>query len=98
MHRAQFHVIQRDLAAADVDQCRCLEACPHHVLARLRLATVLMHSGEATRRPRAELKEPSGSRRDVEVFQVKGELALAEQSFDAAVKDFDRAIALDRTN
>ena len=24
--------------------------------------------------------------------------ALAEQSFDAAVKDFDRAIALDRTN
>ena len=100
MHRAQFHVIQRDLAAADVDLRRCLEACPHHVLARLRLATVLMHSGEGdAAAARAELKEAERlAPRMSEVFQVKGELALAEQSFDAAVKDFDRAIALDRTN
>jgi hypothetical protein len=33
-----------------------------------------------------------------EVHQVKGELALAEQKFDEAVADFDKAIKLDAGN
>ena len=49
MHRAQLRVIRRDLEAAKNDLEACIAVAPGHVLARLRLATVLIHR-ERTRK------------------------------------------------
>lgn len=99
MHRAQLHVIKRDLPAAQRDLERCVAAAPNHVLARLRLATVLIHNSADPavidhQIEAAEKLAPTMS----EVYQVKGEIRLAKQDLHTAIADFDKAIALDAYN
>ncbi|KAJ8602721.1 hypothetical protein CTAYLR_003769 [Chrysophaeum taylorii] len=99
MHRAQLHVIRRDLVAAQRDLEACVAAAPGHVLARLRLATVLIHNSADEETIQAQIRAaerlaPTMS----EVYQVKGEILLAKQDLHAAIAEFDEAIALDAHN
>ena len=99
MHRAQLRVIRRDLEAAKNDLEACIAVAPGHVLARLRLATVLIHSGADAQSVEeqveaAERLAPTMS----EVYQVKGEVLLAKADLRGAIRQFDEAIRLDESN
>ena len=99
MHRAQLRVIRRDLEAAKNDLEACIAVAPGHVLARLRLATVLIHSGADAQSVEeqveaAERLAPTMS----EVYQVKGEVLPAKADLRGAIRQFDEAIRLDESN
>lgn len=99
MHRAQLRVIRRDLEAAKNDLEACIAITPGHVLARLRLATVLIHSGADASSVEAQVEAaerlaPTMS----EVYQVKGEVLLAKADLRGAIRQFDEAIRLDESN
>jgi len=99
MHRAQLRVIKRDLPQAQKDLEKCIERAPKHVLARLRLATVLIHNQVPAADIEAQIETakhlaPSMS----EVYQVKGEILLARNDLASAVAEFDKAISLDASN
>mmetsp|Transcript_13871 Transcript_13871/g.45253 ORF Transcript_13871/g.45253 Transcript_13871/m.45253 type:complete len:689 (-) Transcript_13871:570-2636(-) len=99
MHRAQLRVIKRDLSQAQKDLEKCIERAPTHVLARLRLATVLIHNQVPSSDVEAQIEAARELAPDVsEVYQVKGEILLARNDLQAAVAEFDKAIALDASN
>ena len=89
----------RALEAAKNDLEACIAVAPGHVLARLRLATVLIHSGADAQAVEeqveaAERLAPTMS----EVYQVKGEVLLAKADLRGAIRQFDEAIRLDESN
>ena len=99
MHRAQLRVIRRDLEAAKNDLEACIAVAPGHVLARLRLATVLIHSGADAQSVEeqveaAERLAPTMS----EVYQVKGEVLLAKADLEAPSGSSMKLIRLDESN
>jgi len=99
MHRAQLRVIRRDLEAAQKDLEACIAAAPSHVLARLRLATVLIHHGAPAGEIEAQISAAEALAPTMsEVFQVKGEILLAKSDLPAAIAEFDKAISLDDAN
>uniref|UniRef100_A0A7S3K1R0 Uncharacterized protein n=1 Tax=Aureoumbra lagunensis TaxID=44058 RepID=A0A7S3K1R0_9STRA len=99
MHRAQLHVIRRDLQSAQADLEKCIKAAPDHVLARLRLATVLIHNQVDSMEIEEHMLACEKLAPDMsEVYQVKGEIALANNEIETAIQHFDKAIALDSTN
>lgn len=99
MHRAQLHVIRRDLVAAQKDLEDCVEAAPSHVLARLRLATVLIHNSASEAAIDRQIEEAEKIAPNMsEVYQVKGEILLAKRDLQSAIAEFDKAISLDKHN
>mmetsp|Transcript_25496 Transcript_25496/g.87517 ORF Transcript_25496/g.87517 Transcript_25496/m.87517 type:complete len:447 (+) Transcript_25496:950-2290(+) len=99
MHRAQLHVIRRDLVAAQRDLEQCIRAAPRHVLALLRLATVLIHNGAGARDIERHIAEAERlAPKMSEVYQVKGEILLAKNDLQGAIREFETAIRLDAHN
>jgi len=99
MHRAQLHVIKRDLVAAQRDLETCIAAAPAHVLARLRLATVLIHNNASQRDVERHVSAAETLAPDMsEVYQVRGEILLSRNDLHGAIAQFDKAIDLDPTN
>jgi len=98
MHRSQYHVLKQDMPAAESDLRACLTARGDHTLAYLRLATILMHSGKIEEADKFAEKARESRPSLSEVYQVKGELALAQQDMTTALQHLDKAHDLDKSN
>lgn len=98
LHRGNLRMIQQKIPEAKADLERCLELRPDHVLARLRLASILMATndldGAKKELEMAESFDPNSS----EVHSYRGEMHFAQGEFTEARAQFDRAIACEAGN
>ena len=98
LHRANLRMLQQKPKEAQSDLEACLELRPDHILARLRLATVLMATedlnGAKQCLDKAEAVDPQSS----EVHSYRGELHFAQNEFVEARAEFDQAIKCDAGN
>mmetsp|Transcript_40555 Transcript_40555/g.59295 ORF Transcript_40555/g.59295 Transcript_40555/m.59295 type:complete len:683 (-) Transcript_40555:343-2391(-) len=98
LHRANLRMLQMKPIEAKADLERCLELRPNHILARLRLAAVLMGTedldGAKACLDKAEAIDDASS----EVHSYRGEMYFAQGELKEAREEFDRAIECDATN
>ena len=98
LHRANLRMLQQKPKEAQSDLEACLQLRPDHILARLRLATVLMATedlnGAKQCLDKAEAVDPQSS----EVHSYRGELHFAQNEFVEARAEFDQAIKCDAGN
>jgi import receptor subunit TOM70 len=82
---------------AKKDLEKCVKLSPNHVMARLRLASILATTDVAAARRQldvAEASEPSSS----EVHSYRGELHFTVGEMEEATRQFEKAIELEPTN
>ena len=98
LHRANLRMLQQKPKEAKEDLEACLKLRPDNVLARLRLATVLMANNELPAAKKcldmAEKIDPQSS----EVHSYRGEMHFAQGEFTEARAEFDLAIECDAGN
>jgi len=98
LHRANLRMLQMKPIEAKADLERCLALRPNHILARLRLAAVLMGTedldGAKACLDKAEAIDDASS----EVHSYRGEMYFAQGELKEAREEFDRAIECDATN
>ena len=98
LHRANLHMLKGNSVEGKDDLNRLLTLRPGHLLARLRLATVLMATEDLDGAKRAlELAsevDPDSS----EVYSYRGEMHFAQGEFQEAREAFDKAIACEASN
>jgi len=83
---------------AKADLNRCLEIRPDHLLARLRLATVLMATNDVEGAKKALDMAGEVDPESSEVHSYRGEMRFASGDFVEARKEFDKAVECDPTN
>jgi len=98
LHRANLRMIQSDLDSAKKDLDRCIRLRPDYVMARLRLAAVLStsndHDGAKSHLDAAAFAAPDSS----DVLSYQGELYFTQNDFPRAIKEFEKAMALEPKN
>lgn len=98
LHRANLRMIQQKPAEAKADLDRCIELCPDHILAWLRLATVLMATEDLPGARRCLDKAQEIDPHSSEVHSYRGEMLFQSAEFVEARAEFDRAIECDARN
>jgi import receptor subunit TOM70 len=98
LHRSNLRMLQSKPQLAKRDLQKLLETTPNHVMARLRLASILAATndpdGAQTELDKAEKAEPDSS----EVQSYKGELHFTQNAMEDARKQFEKAMELEPTN
>jgi mitochondrial import receptor subunit TOM70 len=108
-HRANLYMLQGKSDAAKSDLEACLKARPNHVMARLRLASILSAMQDAVRaREQLDLAEQSlgssgsdaasTSMTAAEILSYRGELFFTQGEMQEARNHFEKAIAMDPSN
>jgi mitochondrial import receptor subunit TOM70 len=106
-HRANLYMLQGKSDEAKSDLEACLKSRPNHVMARLRLASILSAMQDAVRaREQLDLAEQSlGSSGDAntsmtaaEILSYRGELFFTQGEMQEARHHFEKAIAMDPSN
>jgi len=98
LHRANLRMLQQKPMEAKDDLMKCLEIRPDHVLARLRLATVLMATEDMSGASKCLMEAEKSDPKSSEVHSYRGEMHFANGEFTDARAEFDHAIDLDSTN
>lgn len=98
LHRSNLQMLQGKHEEAKRDLQRCLELRPNHIMARLRLASILAATDDATGAKKqldlAEREDPESS----EVQSHRGELFFTQGQMDEAKTQFEKAIDLEPSN
>jgi import receptor subunit TOM70 len=98
LHRANLRLLQQNIDQAKSDLLKCLEIRSDHLLARLRLATILMALNErdATldQLEKAQKAVPNSS----EVHSYRGEMHFAQGELEDAKAEFQKAMELEPAN
>jgi import receptor subunit TOM70 len=98
LHRSNLRMLQSKPQLAKRDLQNLLEQNPDHVMARLRLASILAATndpdGAQKELDMAEKAEPNSS----EVQSYHGELYFTQNDMENARKQFEKAMALEPTN
>mmetsp|Transcript_4571 Transcript_4571/g.6592 ORF Transcript_4571/g.6592 Transcript_4571/m.6592 type:complete len:618 (+) Transcript_4571:109-1962(+) len=98
LHRANLRLLQQKVDEAKTDLLACLKLRPDHLLARLRLATILMATndteGTMQQLEKADQMAPNSS----EVHSYRGEMHFARGELDEAKVEFEKAIECEPLN
>jgi mitochondrial import receptor subunit TOM70 len=98
LHRANCLLLKQKIDEAQADLTKCLNLRPDHLLACLRLATLLMAvndiEGAKEKLKIAEQLDPLSS----EVHSYRGEMHFSQGELEEAKAEFERAIDCDPTN
>ena len=98
LHRSNLYMIQAKPELAKKDLERCVQYNPNHVMARLRLASILAATQDPTNAQKqldaAERVEPNSS----EVQSYRGELFFTQNEMTQARQQFEKAIQLEPKN
>jgi import receptor subunit TOM70 len=98
LHRSNLRMLQSKPQLAKRDLQKLLETTPNHVMARLRLASILAATNDPDGAQKelgmAEKAEPNSS----EVQSYKGELYFTQNAMEDARKQFEKAMELEPTN
>jgi mitochondrial import receptor subunit TOM70 len=98
LHRANCYLLKQNVEKAQADLIQCLNIRPDHLLACLRLATLLMAvndiEGAKEKLKKAEQLDPMSS----EVHSYRGEMYFSQGDLDNAKAEFEKAIDCDPTN
>jgi len=98
LHRANLRMLQQKAEDAKKDLERCIELRPDHILARLRLASILTAlddvAGAKKQLEMAEKMDPYSS----EIQSYYGEIAFTKGELSEAQEKFQKAIELAPTN
>lgn len=98
LHRANLRLLQQKVDEAKTDLLACLKLRPDHLLARLRLATILMATndtdGTMEQLEKADQMAPNSS----EVHSYRGEMHFARGELDDAKEEFEKAIKCEPLN
>lgn len=98
LHRANLRMLQQKAEEAKQDLQKCIELRPDHVLARLRLASIMTAmndvSGAKQQLESAEKLDPTSS----EVQSYHGEIAFTRGNLEEAHDYFKRAMKLAPSN
>lgn len=98
LHRANLKMLQMKSEEARDDLEKCLSLQPNHLLAQLRLATVLMTSNDIDGAKKCLEKAERINPRSSEVHSYRGEMHFAQEEYEEAKKEFDRAIECEPSN
>jgi len=98
LHRSNLHLLKTDVDAAKKDLEKCIDLYPNFLLARLRLATVLMQGNNIAEARTCLDGAAAISMNSSDVHSYLGELKFAEGDLPGARVEFDRAIEIDPTN
>ena len=98
LHRSNLYMIQAKPELAKKDLELCIQYNPSHVMARLRLASILAATQDAVNATKqldaAERIEPNSS----EVQSYRGELHFTQNEMDEARQQFEKAMKLEPKN
>jgi import receptor subunit TOM70 len=92
LHRSNLRMLQANVAEAQKDLDACLEVRPSHLLAQLRLATVYMATNQMDRAKECLDKAGRIDARSSEVHSYRGEMHFAQNEFEDAKLEFQKAI------
>lgn len=98
LHRSNLYMIQGKPNLAQQDLEKCIQYNPNHVMARLRLASILAATQDPTNAKKqldaAERIEPNSS----EVQSYRGEWFFTQNQMEEARKQFEKAMQLEPNN
>ena len=97
-HRSNLYMLQQKPTEARRDLEGCLKLRPNHVMARLRLASILAATndfdGASKQLDMAEQADPLNS----EIYSYRGELHFTKSEMDDALRCFEKAMSMDSIN
>lgn len=98
LHRANLRLLQQKIDEAKVDLLHCLEIRPNHMLARLRIATLLMATNDIEGTKEQLAKAEAASPNSSEVHSYRGEMHFSQGDLEGAKAEFEKAISCEPTN
>jgi len=98
LHRANLHMLNRDLDSSFADLEKCLKSNPTFLTAHLRLATVHMHRGDQAGATKSLAIASKYAPHSSDVHSYWGELTFQNNEIDKAIEMFEKAIECEPLN